>query len=77
MTNTVVEHRDGNKYLILETCSHSDEMLVLRMPEGQTNFKGGKAYHYYNGVFTPVDLTKDRADGCYFAVGGTIHNWVE
>ena len=68
LSNSPVKHTDGEKYLVLETCSHTNEMLVLRLSNNQ-------AYHYINGVFTLINLDKDRTDGCYFAKG-VIHNWV-
>ena len=68
LSNNSVLHSDGHKYLVLESCNHSNEMLVLRLATSQ-------AYHYYNGVLTPVDLDTARTDGCYFA-NGVIHNWI-
>ena len=67
LSNATVTHK-GDKYLVLETCSRTDEMLVLRLSNKQ-------AYHYRNGTFTPIDLEESRTDGHYFAFG-VIHNWM-
>ena len=75
LTNSLVIRPNGDKYLVLETCDHSNEILVMRMDTIEHTGRG-KAYHYYNGVFTPVDLDADRTDGSYFGKG-TINNCVE
>jgi len=77
LSNSRIHHRDGEQYLVLETCNRTNEMLVLRMTKNNKDVlvADRQAYHYFNGVMTPVDLNTARIEGCYFA-NGVIHNWV-
>lgn len=68
LSNNPVLYKDGEKYFVLETSTRTTEMLVLRL-------SNDKAYHYDNGVFTPINLDTCRTNGHYFAFG-VIHNWV-
>jgi len=76
LSNSRIHHRDGEQYLVLETCNRTNEMLVLRMTkDGKDLDKDDRiVYHYFNGVFTPCNLATARIDGSYFA-NGVIHNW--
>lgn len=68
LSNSPVTHTDGEKYLVLETSSRTNEMLVLKL-------SNGRAYHYHNGKFTEVELNAVRQDGRYFSFG-VVHNWI-
>lgn len=78
LSNNTITHQDGELYLILETCNRTNEILVLRLTKDGKDLpiEERQAYHYFNGVFTPVNLNTSRTNGCYFA-NGVIHNWIE
>ena len=78
LSNSLVRHTDGENYLVIETCNRTSEMLVLRLTKNgeKVDIWQRQAYHYFNGVFTPIDLKTSRTDGRYFS-NGSVHNWIE
>ena len=74
LSNNPVVHK-GEKFLVLETCKNHVEMLILKLTDDGKPTKIRKAYHYFQGVMTPIDLATARTNGVYFN-GGVIHNWI-